>query len=215
MDYPVESIGVFVAGAILYAILSNVWRAYTAKNVEILTIYDLEAMRLPTTEKDFSHIFTTKNNEKRKEKAKILLKAYEATYSEAHRSVQKRQDVADDERRELERIAERVDDCDTKGARENLVHVELTPSLNKFVATVDALAVDLNRRENLESPRLFLDHVASGQTRTQVLENFIERTGLVSERDTKMKEAANSAYNSLKLGDATLDKIIEKYVEKI
>ena len=85
---------------------------------------DLEEMGLPTTQKDFSHIFTIRNEKKRKDKAKQLHNVYMGMYNDAQTAVEKRQDAADDERRELERISGRVDDCDTKGAHENLITIE-------------------------------------------------------------------------------------------
>ena len=40
MQYSIESLAIFVGGGILYAILSNAWRTYAERNVEILTIYE-------------------------------------------------------------------------------------------------------------------------------------------------------------------------------
>ena len=144
-----------------------------------------------------------------------MLKQCESNMKEAENAVEKRQDATEDERKQLNRLSNKVEDCETEGDQEIVIQNELIPCLKKLGAALDALSADLNGREILAEHVLFWEHVSRGHPRTDVLENLVERNAVRRERDTKMKEAGGSAFNTLKLGDALMDKMIDKYVNKI
>ena len=163
------------------------------------TTKDMKKMALKKAGDDVKNIFMIQNEAKRIHRAEELLELSTERKNSDRQKLSKLEARITTENSKLDKFKEdlnqqttRIQSDNMQAATLNLILYDIGDLMNDFSATLASL--------NVHSRKVyFFEQVRSGHTKADVLENLVDKDGLIHKIDTKLGEALAASLDKLQL----------------